>query len=787
VRALDRKLLRDLWAMRGMVLAIALVLVGGIATFVMSLSTYDSLTFTQERYYREHRFAQVFAGVKRAPESLVERVRALPGIDKAEGRVVTAANVQLPGFTDPVIATLVSLPESSEPLLNRLYLRQGRLPEPGRADEAVLSDTFAEAHGLTLGDRVPVVLNGRKRALTVVGIGLSPEYIYQLPPGGLFPDYERYAVLWMGRRPLAAAYDLEGAFNDLVITLEPGSSPLEVIDRLDLLLAPYGSHGAYTRDDQLSHRFLTEELRGLETMAAVFPTIFLGVAAFLLNVVVTRLISTQREQIAILKAFGYSNAEVGWHFVKLVLVIVALGLAIGVAVGVWMGRGMSGIYAEFYRFPFLVYRLEPWVIALAALVSTAAGLAGTLLAVGRAARLPPAEGMRPETPPVYRATLIERLGLQRWLAQPSRMIARHIERRPLKALLTVLGIASACGIVVVSNFQRDAIGYMIDVQYRVSQREDLMLSFVEPTSERALYSITALPGVRHAEGFRAVPVRLRSGHLSYRTQIQGLEPEGELFRLIDTELRRIDLPPGGVVLTDYLAELLGVGVGDRLTAEVLEGSRPVLEVPVVGLARQYMGVGAYMERRALNRLMGEGPALSGAFLALDPEQEQAVYAALKEMPRVAGTVSKSTAIESFNRTMEETILFFTLITALLGGIIAFGVVYNSARIALSERGRELASLRVLGFSHGEIAYILLGELALLTLAALPLGFLFGRALGWYLAVQFQSDLYRIALVVAPDTYAFAAAVVLASALISAAIVWFRLKRLDLVAVLKTRE
>jgi putative ABC transport system permease protein len=407
--------------------------------------------------------------------------------------------------------------------------------------------------------------------------------------------------------------------------------------------------------------------------------------------------------------------------------------------------------------------------------------------VGRAARLPPAEGMRPETPPVYRATLIERLGLQRWLAQPSRMIARHIERRPLKALLTVLGIASACGIVVVSNFQRDAIGYMIDVQYRLSQREDLMLSFVEPTSERALYSITALPGVRHAEGFRAVPVRLRFGHLSYRTQIQGLEPEGELYRLVDTELRRIELPPGGVVLTDYLAELLGVQVGDRLTAEVLEGSRPVLEIPVVGLAQQYMGVGAYMERRALNRLMGEGPALSGAFLALDPEQEKAVYAALKEMPRVAGTVSKATAIESFNRTMEETILFFTLITALLGGIIAFGVVYNSARIALSERGRELASLRVLGFSHGEIAYILLGELALLTLAALPLGFLFGRALGWFLATQFESDLYRIALVVAPDTYAFAAAVVLVSALISSVIVWFRLKRLDLVAVLKTRE
>jgi len=787
MRALDRKLLRDFWEMRGMALAIALVLVGGLSTFVMSLSTYDSLTLTQRSYYREQRFAEVFASLKRAPESLAERIREIPGVDKVETRVVAAVNIEVAGFDEPVTGTLVSIPDGGEPLLNVLYLRSGRLIQPGRNDEVLVSETFAEAHKLGPGDALTVVINGRRKHLHIAGVALSPEYIYQLPPGGVFPDFKRYGVLWMGHTPLAAAYDMDGAFNDVVLTLAAGTAREDVIDRLDALLEPYGGRGAYGRAHQLSHRFLSEELRGLRTMAVVFPTIFLGVAAFLLNVVVNRLINTQREQIAILKAFGYSNLDVGVHYTKLMLLIVALGLAGGLALGVWLGRGMSAVYTEFYRFPFLRYRLEPAVIVLAALVSVVAGLTGTLVSVRRAARLPPAQAMRPETPPVYRATIIERLGLQRWLAQPSRMIARHIERRPVKSLLTIAGIASACSIVMVSNFQQGSVQYMIDIQYGMSQRQDLAVTFTEPTSYHALYSLLGLQGVQRAEGYRAVPAQLRFEHRSYRTSIEGVQPDGQLYRVLDDRLRRIDLPSAGVVLTDYLGELLEVHPGDVLTVEVLEGARPILRVPVVGLAKQWIGVSAFMQRSALNRLMGEGDAISGAYLAIDSRYRDQIYTKLKAMPRVAGTVVREAAIQSFYQTVEETILYFTLIAAMLGAVIAFGVVYNSARIALSERSRELASLRVLGFSHAEISYILLGELALLTLAALPLGGLFGWSLCAYLSIQFRSDLYRIPLVVYPDTYAFAAAIVLGSACVSGVLMWRKLKHLDLIGVLKTRE
>lgn len=786
--ALNLKLLRDLWHLRGQVLAIAAVIMGGVATLVMSLSTYDSLFETRERFYREYRFAQVFASLKRAPEPVAERLRAIPGVAQVETRVLAGVKLELDGYTDPMTGLLLSLPDGGAPLLNGLHLKRGRMVQPFSSDEVVLSDTYADAHHLEPGDKLAAIINGKRKRLTIVGVALSPEFVYQIAPGAMFPDFARYGVLWMGRHALAAAYDMEGGFNHVALSLSPGVAEQDVIDQVDAVLAPYGGTGAYGRKHQFSNRFLDEELKQLKTTATVFPAIFLGVAAFLLNVVVSRLIATQREQIAILKAFGYGHLAIGWHYLKLVMVMTLVGVAGGVALGAWFGQGLARVYLGFYRFPYLDYQLHPGVIATALAVSLGAGVSGTLFAVGRAIRLAPAEGMRPETPALYRTTLAERIGLQQWLSQPSRMILRHIERRPVKALLTVFGIACGCGLMMVGNYQKGAIDFMVDVQFRQAAREDLAVSFIEPTSGRAVHELQALPGVQQVEGFREVPAILRFGHRHYRAALYGIQAEGQLHRALDSTLRPVSVPPGGVVLTDHLANnILHIKPGDLLTVEVLEGSRPVRQVPVLGITKQYLGVSAYMQQDSLNALMREGNVVSGAYLGLDPGAEPAVYAKLHERPRVLGMVANASAIRSFYDTIGEFVLFYNMVATLLAGAIAFGVVYNSARIALSEQGRELASLRVLGFTHGEIAYILLGELALLTLAAIPLGFLVGLGLTGILVMVFESDLYRLPLIIEPANYAMGATVVVISALLSGLLVWYRLGRLDLVAVLKARE
>jgi len=785
--ALDKKLWRELWGMRMQALAIALVIVSGVSIFIMSLSTLASLDETRARYYREYHFAQIFASLKRAPLGLRQRIEDIPGVDKVETRVVAYVNLAVAGFTDPISGHLLSLPDNSRGLLNQIYLREGRLPEPGHDYEVLVSKEFAQAHQLRAGDKLQATINGRRKTLTIVGLAMSPEYIYQIAPGAMFPDYARYGVLWMARKPLATAYDMDGAFNNVALTLSKDANEEDVIDRLDTILKPYGGTGAIARKDQLSNRFLSEELKQQRTIATVFPVIFFGVAAFLLNVVISRLINLQREEIATLKAFGYSDFAVGLHYTKLVLMIVAIGILGGTGAGIWMGKALSNLYREFYSLPFMDYILKPQVIAAAALISMGVATLGALYAVRKAVRLAPAQAMQPEQPAIYHATIVERLGLQRWFSQPTRMILRHIERRPLKSLLTLLGISLACGIVMISGFQEGAIDYMVKVQYNMSQREDLVVNYTEPTSLRSLYSLRGLQGVEHVEGFRTVPAKLQFEHRSYRTAVNGIQPDGSLMRLLDTELQRIDLPPQGIILTDYLAELLHIKPGDMLTIEVLEGNRPSVQVPVAGVAKQYLGINAYMQRAELNHLLDEGYAISGAYLKVDKRYLREVYAKLRDMPRIVGVVEHDSAIKSFYETLAQTILFFTFISAILGASISFGVVYNSMRIALSERNRELASLRVLGFARGEVAYILLGELALLTLVAIPLGLLIGYGLCAYLAFRFDTDLYRIPLQLDLNVYAFAALVVILSSIISGMMIWRNLGHLDMVAVLKTKE
>ncbi|HUP25848.1 MAG TPA: FtsX-like permease family protein [Thermoanaerobaculia bacterium] len=787
MRSLHKKLFRDLWRVRSQAVAIMLVFASGIALFVLSRGAFSSLRLTQQVYYRDAAFADVFARAKRAPLRLEERIRELAGVRETETRVVVEVTLDVPGLEEPASGRLVSVPDQGTPLLNRVFLRRGRWLDPARPQEVLASEAFVDANGLVVGDRVAAVINGRREELVIVGVALSPEYIYSIRPGELFPDPRRFAVLWMARQPLSAAFDMEGGFNDVTLTLAPGALEAEAIAGLDRLLQPYGGTGAIPRAQQVSHWYLEGELGQLQNMGTMLPTIFLGVAVLLVNIVLRRTVSVQREQIAQLKALGYSNGDIAAHYSQWALVVSLGGAVVGIIAGAWMGNGILGIYRDYFRFPVLAYDWSLRNIALALLVAGLAAAGGALGAVRQAVKLPPAEAMRPQAPDRYRATWIERLGAGRWMRAPSRMIVRNVARRPGRTFASIVGIAFAGAIVVMGNAMMDAIDRLMDIQFGQVQRQDVTVTFNEPVSSRAVFELRRYPGVLRVETMRAVPATIRAGSRSRQVGITGLESDPRLMRIYSGDRGALPPPRDGLLMSEKLAELLAVVPGGAVEVEVLEGRRPRLVVPVVGTVEDFTGTSAWMEIRALQRLLQEGGALSAAALSIDTTAAPELLRRLKLTPAVAGVALQQAVVDNFETYLAENMGVFLGMLFFFALVIAFGVIYNTARISLSERSRELASLRVMGFRRAEISYILLGELALLTLLALPAAMALGYGLLAMMASSLDTELYRIPVVVSARSQAIACVVVAASAVISGLVVRRRLDRLDLIGVLKTRE
>ncbi|MBZ5698492.1 MAG: ABC transporter permease [Acidobacteriia bacterium] len=785
--ALNKKLLRDLWRMRGQLLTVALVVACGIATYVTMRGSYESIANAQREYYSKYHFADVFATLKRAPNSLEPSIAAIPGVSSVQTRIVVEVTLDVPGLQEPALGRLVSIPEHGTPSLNDLCIRRGRYIEPGRRDEVLASEAFANANRLDVGATIGAVINGRWEPLRIVGIALSPEYVYEIRGAEVFPDNKRFGVFWMSREALGPAFNMEGGFNDISLALSPGGSEAEVLSRLDNLLEPYGGLGAYGRIDQVSNRFLSDEIVQDRITGIFIPTIFLAVAAFLIHVVLSRLVHTQRNAIGLLKAFGFSNASVGLHYLGFALAAVLLGTLLGVPLGIWLGRGLSQLYQDFFRFPEL--RFVPTLSMIVSVVAISGGAAcfGALSALRSVAALPPAEAMQPEAPARFRPGIAERLGLQRFVPLSARMILRNLERRPWKAMLSTLGLALAGAILIVGFYFYDAIEHLVRVEFQTAAREDVGITFNEPLGSSARYSVERLPGVFRAEPFRVVAARLRFEHRSRRVGILGLADDRDMRRIVDRDFHVVDLPPNGIVLSASLSKILGVSPGDTLTIEVLEGERPVRPMIVAGTVEDLIGTSAYMDIHALNRLMREGETISGAYLSVDTLVAPKLYSFLKQTPAVSGVNVREAMLQSFRDTIARSLGISTGALIAFACVIAFGIVYNGALIALSERAHELVSLRVLGFTHTEIGWMLLGEQAILAGVSIPMGFLLGYGICGLLVYSMQSELYRMPLVISSRTYAFACITVTLASVLSGLLISQKLRKLDLIAVLKARE
>ncbi|TDK42422.1 FtsX-like permease family protein [Antarcticimicrobium luteum] len=784
---LTRKLIRDLWRIKGQAAAIGAVIAVGVMMLVMMTGLVASLGETRRAYYERYRLADVFAPVARAPQAVAAGLRQLPGVAAIQTRVAGSALIDLDGTALPIQARALSLPDYRSPALNTVYLTDGRMFDGERAGEVVILRSFALAHGLRPGDRISATMNGFRRELTVVGFAQSPEFLYSTAPGELVPDDARFAVLWMSRTALAAAYDMQGAFNEVLFALARGAEPEAVIAAADRLLDRYGATGAYALSNLESDRFISEEIGGLRRSAGSVPPVFLAVAAFLLYIVISRMVQSEREEIGLMKAFGYTNMEVGGHYFRMILAIAAGGALAGCLLGIAVGRWMVDLYLIYYKFPFLVFRLDPASFLVGFGVSILAASAGGLLVLRRVFALTPAVAMRAAQPPDYSGSGRFGAALDRVLDQPTRMVLRRLTRQPLRMGGAVLGVAAGLSVSVSMASILNSFDAMQALTFDVIDRSDLNVSFTQPLEMHSIHELKRLRGVIEVEPVRTVPAILRNGRERYHGAIFGLTAQPRLNRAVDADEQPIDMRPGGVFLSVGLARTLDISAGEMLSVDVREGRRPRLDLPVIAVAESLLGSPAYMEMEGLNRALKEPLRVSGAYLRVDAAQAEKLYQTLKDMPMVAGVSVKSDSLAALQRVMDQGAGAMRYVMALIAAVITFGVIYNAARVAQAERARDLASLRVLGFTSGEVGFVLLGELAAVTLLALPLGAALGYGLTFAIAAGFSTDIYQIRPVFSPESYGQAMGVVLAAALISGWLVKRDIDRADMVTALKTRE
>jgi putative ABC transport system permease protein len=789
MKAIHIKLWRDLTRLRAQVATIAMVVAIGVAGFVGMFSVHESLKGSRDAFYRDNRLADVFASVKRAPVHLRERLAALPGVAEVKLDVVFDAQIDLPGVLPPVTGRFIGLDlarvHAGRQGLNALTLKRGRWPERDGALEALVSDRFAAARGLNPGDTVHAILNGKREAVHLVGTAASPEYVFASQGGA--PDDTSFGIWWIDGARMTQAFDMQGAFNQAALRLDAGARVAPVLAQVDRLLEAYGAIGSTGRDKQLSAKIVNDELASLKVMGTVLPAIFLAVAMFILNVVLSRQVATQRSQIAALKALGYSDGAIAWHYIQLALAIAGLGLLVGLGLSEAIGRGMLLLYDEVFRFNGLRYVTTVWLVVASVVLASGAAAAGAWTAIRAVVRLSPAQAMQPPSPPSYQRTLAERLGLGRWVSTGAMMVIRNVERRPLRAAFTVTGISLAVALQISGAFWLDAIAHIVDVQFRQVQQGDVLVNFRRPVPVGVVQELQRLPGVIDAEPYRTEPVRVRLGGRTVDTALLGFRGDAKLMRVVDEQRGAVALPAHGVVLSALLAKELDARVGDRIELAFRLWSQTRVQVAVVDVVHTMFGQQLYMNLDAMNRIARDGDGVADAALQVDPLAMDAFWGAVKAAPMINSVFDKAGSMAAFDKTTSRNMGIFSGILTLFAVAMAVGIIYNAARISLSERAWELASLRVLGMTRAEVSVLLLAELGAELLLALPVGGLAGWGLASLMMQLMSSDSIDFPVVIEPSTYASAALIVLAAGVASALLVRRKIDQLDLVSVLKVRE
>ena len=757
---LDRKLRRDLvasWASVLLLLAIVGIITVGVACFVSMLSCYFNLTAAKQRYYRQCRMADFWVDLKKAPLSELDALAGLPGVSSIRPRIGFFATVDLEHVTKPLNGQVLSLPDRRKPVINDIVLQRGGYFTDRRENEVIVNEAFAAYHKLKPGDWIRLLLNNRRQELFIVGTAISSEFLYLLQPGSLAPDSEHFGIFYLKRSYAEDVLDFDGAANQVVGRLDPETreAPAELLAEAERLLSPYGVFSTTPLVDHVSNKFISQEIEGLWVFAVIMPSIFLAVAAMVLNVLLRRLAEQQRTVVGTLKALGYSDAQVSLHFLKFALTVGLIGGLTGCVAGYWLAEGMTIIYQEFYEFPDLVNRLYPGLFVIALGISLGCAVLGSLQGTRAVLRLSPAAAMRPKPPKKGGAILLERIGwLWGRLSSGWRMALRGVFRSRMRTLAGIFAAAMGSAVLVNGFMMMDAAKYLIDYQFKWILRSDMDLAFKDEQNENVLLEAARLPAVDRAEPILNVACTFINGPYRRKGAVTGIAPDAQLTVPRGRNAIPIPVPATGLVMSRKLAEVLHLEQGDLVTIRPIKGLRRDRQAPVLKISDSFFGTAVHADIHYLSRLVGEELALSGVQLAVDqdPAHVEELYRELKRLPALQAVSARRDMIANLDKILVEQMGIMITTFILFAGVVFFGSILNASLISLSERQREVATLRVLGYGPWQIGSLLLRESMIVTLVGALVGMPIGYSLSVLVSVAYDTELFRFPVIAMPTTW-----------------------------------
>ncbi len=787
--ALRKKLLRDVAGMWGQFAAATAVVLLATMVFVTFRVTYNSLIQCRDAYYRENRFADFFVNLERAPRSALRDVEAIPGVWRVQGRIVKEVPLEVPGNEGSVVGRIVSMPERRERLINDIHMVRGSYFPGTSLKEVIVNPRFCKANGLQVGDTFQATINERKEDLRIVGMAMSPEYVYVIRNvQQLAPDDESFGVIFAREAFVEDAFNLTNAFNDLAGLLRPGADVDRVLEGIEEELSTYGVYLKHGRFDQPSNRYLHEELKGVRAASRAVPMVFLLVAAAVIHVIVRRLTELQRTQIGLLCALGYTKGQVIWHYVSYALVIGVAGTVLGAVLSRWAAGLFLIMYRKFFTFPSLTVRFQASPVFFALALNCGVCIVGAGRSAWRVLKMEPAVALAPkpaEEQPIVHVGVLAAL----WQRLPLtwRIAVRNTFRNRARTLFSAGGVAVAMMILVVGRTTNDFVDFIIEHHFGKVELADVRVEFVNERPESAAYDVRHVDGVRRVEGIYQIGADLRKAWRTKFVAILGLPRENRLYRVLDRSGARTRVPPQGLIVPRMLADRLDLRPGDTVGLDPFVEDLDERDAVVRGVVDEYMGMNVYADRKHLARLLGKGPMLTGAMATVERRRLKQVMDSLDDLPGVRAVTATGQTLESFMESVEELIGVAVLVQTIAGAVIAFAVIYNASSVSIAEQERDLACMHSLGYSRRQVADIATHEVMPLGLIGVILGVPLAILVSHIIADAFETDLYRLPMVVRPVTYLTCAVLVLCFLFISRWLVRRRVYRIDIVRRLKTRE